>query len=81
MLKSLLLSLAAVAVSYGQSRILCLVDAGTPALVRAEGVAERVSDVIFTCSGGAPGSQVTVSITLSLATVQRISGITPDRIP
>ncbi|HEY2015787.1 MAG TPA: hypothetical protein VGH38_19930 [Bryobacteraceae bacterium] len=31
---------------------ICYSSAGTPMLVRAEGLAERVSDIVITCSGG-----------------------------
>ena len=38
----------------------------TPAQVRAEGITERVGDIVLTCQGGTPGQQVTGNFIISL---------------
>ncbi|MGH9722780.1 MAG: hypothetical protein ACRD8O_21435, partial [Bryobacteraceae bacterium] len=46
-----------------------------PTLVHAEGLAERMGDIVFSCSGGAPGSVVTGNLTffLSVNVTNRVS--------
>ena len=45
----------------------CSATTGAPAVLRAEGVAELVSDVVLTCSGGSTGTAGPVNIALYLA--------------
>ncbi len=57
--------------SPGVSQLSCTANAGIPNLVTAEGVAERVGDVLMTCTGGVPTTkgaaipEFTVSLTLN----------------
>ncbi len=50
----------------------CVANAGTPAIVRAEGITELVGDLLIQCTGGTPttaGTQIPVSnISLTLNT-------------
>lgn len=46
----------------------CAAGAGPPALARAEGVAELVSDVVFTCSGGSAGQNISTNVSLFVNT-------------
>ena len=63
-----LLSFSA-ALLHGQypATITCTANA-VPALVRQEGLTERVGDIILNCSGGPPAAQVTINLTLFLST-------------
>jgi hypothetical protein len=44
----------------------CRVAAGPPSLIRAEGLAEKVNDIVITCSGGNTAEVVTASFTVAL---------------
>ena len=60
--------LAAVAgsnLAYGQTTLLCTPSA-SPTQLRSEGVAERVGDILLSCSGGVPGSIVSGNLTFFL---------------
>jgi hypothetical protein len=69
-----LLSLAALCAAsglYAQSRpslVTCSVSAGVPPVVRAEGVAELIGDLVIQCTGGTPTpkGQAIPSVTLEL---------------
>jgi len=67
--------------SYSQSPLICSVS-GTPLAVRAEGLAERLGDVVLGCSGGAPGLVVTGNLTVQLNVpfTNRLSAGTPGDI-
>jgi uncharacterized protein (TIGR03437 family) len=52
--------------AYSQTPLLCTASA-VPRQVRAEGIAERVGDVLLNCSGGTPGATVTANLTLFLS--------------
>lgn len=49
------------------SNLTCAVTSAVP-IVRAEGVAERVGDIVFECSGGSPGGSVTGNLSFFLNT-------------
>lgn len=51
-----------------QSPLTCSVTAGVPPIVREEGFAELVGDLLLVCSGGQAGRQQTASVTLYLNT-------------
>jgi len=63
-----------------QGEVTCVASAGVPSLVRAEGVAELVADLILSCTGGAPtpfGQPIpleNVQITLNTNITSRIVG-------
>jgi len=38
------------------------IPAATPQIVHAEGITERTGDIVFVCSGGAPGATLTVDL-------------------
>src|SRR4051794_17537776 len=48
--------------------IACTANAPVPPIVRAEGKAELVSDVVLTCTGGNPAAPVFLNFTLFLNT-------------
>ncbi len=50
---------------YAQTTLTC-VPRTAAVLVRAEGIAERVSDIVLDCSGGLPGSTVSGNLTFFL---------------
>ena len=52
----------------------CTTQIGAPPLIRAEGRAEKVADVIIACSGGTSGSDasITVTVTLNTAVTSRV---------
>jgi hypothetical protein len=78
-----LLALAAVAVllglgsstAYAQGAFTCNTNAGAPNIVRAEGVAELVGDLILNCTGGTP-TQAGTFIPLSNVQVSLNTNIT-----
>ena len=84
LLSRILLSAALSALALSaQSSVLCTVTSN-PSVVRAEGIAERVGDLVFSCSGGAPGAVITgnlsiflnVNVTNALASNNTITGVT-----
>src|SRR4051812_18149136 len=51
--RGLSLAIGGISAAFPQSGpLVCSTQAGTPALVRAEGVAEKLSDIVITCTGG-----------------------------
>jgi uncharacterized protein (TIGR03437 family) len=58
-----------------QGPLLSCLTSAVPLTVHAEGVTERIGDVLFTCSGGAPNTTVTgnVTIFLNVAITNRVS--------
>jgi Bacterial Ig-like domain (group 3)/FG-GAP-like repeat/Domain of unknown function DUF11/FG-GAP repeat len=54
--------------AFAQYSFTCMTNIGSPALIRAEGRTERVSDVVITCTGGISGLGGSGSITLSFGT-------------
>src|SRR5215813_13954368 len=52
--------------SYSQAPLICSVSA-TPVAVRAEGLAEKMGDIVLGCSGGTPGLVVTGNLTVQLS--------------
>ena len=66
MFRSLLaFTLLASSTTFGQV-MTCGVNPGPPTLTRAEGLAERVSDIVITCTGGQAGATYTGSLALFL---------------
>src|SRR2546428_13638695 len=53
------------AAAYAQSPNIFCVTSAKPLIVRSEGLAERVGEIIYDCSGQ-PGTQVTANLTVSL---------------
>jgi uncharacterized protein (TIGR03437 family) len=49
-----------------QGPLLTCLTSAVPLTVRAEGVTERVGDIVFLCSGGAPNTTVTGNLTVFL---------------
>ena len=45
--------------------ISCVVSAAVPPILRAQGKAELVSDIVLTCTGGNPAAPMFVNITQS----------------
>ena len=72
---SFILAAAAVAAQTTSSGLVCAPTANPP-LVHAEGVAERVGDIVLSCSGGSPGNVATgnFSVFLNTAITNKISG-------
>ena len=62
-----LVIMAAPALAQQASPLNCVV-AAVPALVRSEGLAEKLGDIVLNCSGGAAGGTVTGNLTLFLST-------------
>jgi uncharacterized protein (TIGR03437 family) len=60
------MSLGLCAVSANAAALVCVPAASTPA-VHAEGLSERLGDIVVTCSGGSPGATVSVNLNLYLA--------------
>ena len=50
-----------------QTTILTCTGTATPPLVRAEGLTERMGDIVMSCSGGSPGTAITGNLTVFLA--------------
>src|SRR5215471_11174680 len=66
--------------AYGQNALLCTPTA-SPTQVLAEGIAERVGDIVLSCSGGTPATVVTGNLTFFLnvnVTNKLASGILTD---
>ena len=61
----LLFGVSAISVSYAQSPNVFCVTSAKPLIVRSEGLAERVGEIIYDCSGQ-PGTVVTANLTVSL---------------
>ena len=61
------LSIALLNAQYLGGTIPCTANA-VPALVRQEGLSERVGDIVLNCYGGAPGAKVQINLTLFLNT-------------
>ena len=59
----LLLLLLAAGLGYSQNSLVCIPSA-VPALVHSEGLAERMGDVVLSCSGGKPGVTITGNLTV-----------------
>lgn len=64
-MKLLCLMAASIGILAAQPNI-CSTTAG-PVILHAEGLAERIGDILYTCSG-APGSQLTVNLSVQLNT-------------
>src|SRR4051794_6171540 len=58
----------------------CVANAPAPQIVRAEGRAELVSDIVITCTGGNPSVKAAVNLTVSLNTnvTSNLTGPGPD---
>src|ERR1051326_1664636 len=54
-----------IASAYAQSPNVFCVTSAKPLILRSEGLAERVGEIVYDCSGQ-PGTQVTANLTLSL---------------
>jgi hypothetical protein len=54
------------ATSLAQPTVVCTVSAN-PLIVRAEGLAEQMGEIVIDCSGGAPGSHVTGTLYVFLS--------------
>ena len=52
--------------AFSQSTALTCSPSAVPTLVRSEGVAERIGDILLQCSGGAAGTVVTGNLSLFL---------------
>src|SRR5512133_59827 len=61
----LFLLLASSSIGYGQSPLICTANS-VPTLVRNEGVAERMGDILLQCSGGTPGAAVSGNLNVFL---------------
>jgi uncharacterized repeat protein (TIGR01451 family) len=60
----------------------CFVDTSTaPPLIRAEGLAERLSDVVLSCSGGVAGTTGSISLSVSLSDISPNPWFNPYAIP
>ena len=69
-----LLFLASPLIAQSPSPLICSASAGAPALVRTEGLAERVSDIVLTCRGGnsgAPPQVATMTLFFGTAVTSR----------
>jgi len=60
----------------GQISVLTCVPSANPPVVRAEGLTERVGDILLACSGGNPSAQVSGNLTVfaSALVTNRVSG-------
>ena len=58
-----------------QTALTCIPSGGPP-VVKAEGITERLGDVLLNCTGGAPNAQVTInlSIFLTVNITNRVNG-------
>jgi uncharacterized protein (TIGR03437 family) len=61
-----LILMAAAALPVARAGTLTCTLAATPAVVHGEGITERISDIVFDCSGGAPGATMTVNLSIFL---------------
>src|SRR4051812_26501608 len=52
----------------GSAVLTCNVNVGVPPIVRADGLAELVGDVVLVCSGGTPGQTISLNLSASLNT-------------
>ncbi len=73
----LFLTNSAIVSSHAQTILTCN-SVSVPPVVRLEGIAERVGDIVLNCSGGSPGANITgnLSIFLSVNITNRIAGNT-----
>jgi uncharacterized protein (TIGR03437 family) len=62
---SLILACSAINVVNAQTTLTCAPSA-VPPVVRGEGIAERVGDIVLVCTGGAPGGRVTGNLSVFL---------------
>ncbi len=60
------LGVLAVAPAGAQTNLLSCMAGGTPVLLRAEGLAEPLGDIVLNCAGGAPAAAVTTNLMLFL---------------
>ncbi len=67
MLYSLLALSTALLHGQSQGTLICTANA-VPALVRLEGLTERVGDTVLNCSGGQAGAQLQLNLTIFLST-------------
>jgi len=80
---ALLLGLGSSAFAQGTPAFVCQGTAGNPNVVRAEGVAELVGDLVLNCTGGAPtafGTPIPLSnvlISLNTNVTSRLTSATP----
>ena len=67
--------------AFSQTPLFCTASA-TPLTVRIEGLAEKMGDIVLTCSGGTPGAVVTgnLAISLSVPITNRLTPGTPSDI-
>jgi len=63
-----ILVLLGVAAAAHAQQLSCSTAPPAPLLMRANGLAEPVSDIVITCTGGTPGPSVPVEITVDLNT-------------
>jgi uncharacterized protein (TIGR03437 family) len=61
-----LLLLSATSATFAQTGPLFCVASADPLLVRSEGLAERLGDILIDCSGGVPGRAVQTNLTIFL---------------
>ena len=61
--------------SFAQTPLFCTASA-TPLTVRIEGLAEKMGDIVLSCSGGTPGAVITGNLSISL-TVPITNRLTP----
>src|ERR1019366_2152123 len=67
MFRSLLaFTLLAASTAFGQQQMVCGGNPGPPTLIRAEGLAERVSEIVPNCTGGQAGATYAGSLALFL---------------
>ena len=74
---SLFLISSALGLARAQTILTCN-STSVPPIVHAEGIAERIGDIVLNCSGGMPSSQITgnLSIFLSVNITNRVAGNT-----
>jgi uncharacterized protein (TIGR03437 family) len=63
----LLLLLSSFGPACSQSTPLFCLPSAVPTLVRTEGLAERMGDIVLNCSGGTPGAVINVNLTIFLS--------------
>jgi uncharacterized protein (TIGR03437 family) len=66
MLYRWLLLVVSVAGLQAQNSVLSCAPSAVPTNVRAEGIAERTGDILLSCSGGQPGTQVSGNVVVSV---------------
>ena len=67
--------------AYPQSNALTCTDTAVNPALRAEGIAEAVGDIVISCSGGSPGTVITLNLAifLNVAVTNRLSSAgSPD---